>query len=127
MTIDVAFHGFCAGDAEQRTSKAGKAWTRLRVGVGKDEDMQWLSVAVFGKAAEAAGELQKGDRVYCEGTIKLDVWTGNDGVERHGLSVASFKCERTHNIGRARSKREPDDRSEQRQTEAASTFNDEWR
>jgi single-stranded DNA-binding protein len=105
MTIDVAFHGFCASDAELRTSKAGKAWVRLRVGVGKDEDIQWTSVAVFGKAAEAAGKLRKGDRVYVEGTIKLDTWTGNDGVERHGLSVASFKCERTHRIGRDRVKR----------------------
>ena len=29
-----------------------------------------------------------------------------DGQERHGLSVASFKCERTHQIGRNRPKRE---------------------
>ena len=105
-TIDCAFYGFCAADAERRTSKAGKAWVRLRVGVGKDEDMQWIGVAVFGKAAEAAAELKKSDRIYCEGTIKLDTWTGNDGVERHGLSVASFKIDKTHNIGRSRPKRE---------------------
>jgi single-stranded DNA-binding protein len=63
---------------------------------------------VFGKAAEAAAELRKGDRIYCEGTLKLDSWTGRDGAERHGLSVASFKCERTHQIGRKRPKREHD-------------------
>jgi single-stranded DNA-binding protein len=106
MSIDVAFYGFCASDADRRTSQAGKTWTRLRVGVGKDEDLQWVSVAVFGKAAEAAGELRKGDRIYCEGTIKLDVWTGNDGTERAGLSVAAFKIERTHNIGRNRHTRD---------------------
>jgi single-stranded DNA-binding protein len=77
----------------------------MRVGVGKDDDIQWISVAVFGKAAETAGELNKGDRVYCKGTIKLDTWRGGDGVDRHGLSVASFKCERTHQIGRNRPKR----------------------
>ena len=107
--IDCAFYGVLAADADARVSQAGKQWVRLRVGVGKDEDVQWLGVAVFGKAAEAAAELRKGDRIYCEGTLKLDSWKGRDGAERHGLSVASFKCERTHNIGRNRPKREHDD------------------
>jgi single-stranded DNA-binding protein len=105
MTIDCAFYGFLAADADARTSKAGKPWVRLRVGVGKDEDIQWLSVSVFGKAAETAKELKKGDKIYCEGHIKLDTWRGNDGVERHTLAVAAFKCEQTHKIGRARDKR----------------------
>jgi single-stranded DNA-binding protein len=82
---------------------------RLRVGVGKDEEVQWLSVVVFGEAAKAAAELRKGDRIYCEGTLKLDTWRGKDGVERHGLSVASFTIDRTHRIGRNRPKRERDD------------------
>ena len=72
----------------------------------KDDDIQWVSVAVFGKAAETAANLKKGDRVYVEGSIKLDAWRGNDGIERHGLSVAAFKCERTHNIGRNKPERE---------------------
>jgi single-stranded DNA-binding protein len=104
MTIDVAFYGFLARDAEPRTSQAGKQWVRLSVGVGKDDTLQWVSVAVFGKAAENAAQLVKGDRVYVEGSIKLDAWRGSDGNERHGLSVAAFKCEKTHNIGRARPK-----------------------
>jgi single-stranded DNA-binding protein len=103
--IDCAFHGFLAADAEGRTSQAGKTWTRMRVGVGKDDALQWVSVAVFGKAAEAAANLKKGDRCYVEGTIKLDTWRGQDGAERHSLSVASFKCEATHQIGRNKPKR----------------------
>jgi len=105
MTIDCAFYGFLASDADARVSKAGKAWVRLRVGVGKDDDMQWVSVSCFGKAAEAAATLQKGDKIYVEGTIKLDTWRGSDGIERHTLAVSSFKCERTHKIGRAKDKR----------------------
>jgi single-strand DNA-binding protein len=104
--IDCAFFGFLPADAEPRVSQAGKNWVRFRVGIGKDDTMQWVSVAVFGKAAEAAANLKKGDRVYVEGTIKLDSWRGNDGVERHGLSVAAFKCEPTHQIGRNRPRRE---------------------
>jgi len=104
--IDCAFHGFLAADAETKVSKAGKQWVRLRVGVGKDDDLQWVSVAAFGKAPETAAELRKGDRVYVEGTIRLDIWTSNDGTERHGLSVASFKVDRTHRIGRNRERNE---------------------
>ena len=116
MTIDCAFFGFLASDADARTSKAGKPWTRLRVGVGRDDDVQWVNVAVFGKAAETAATLKKGDRVYCEGSIKLDTWRGNDGVERHTLAVSVFKCERTHNIGRAKEKRTSDRGSDEQRT-----------
>src|SRR5262245_31804054 len=59
MSIDCAFHGFLAADADPRTSQAGKQWVRLRVGVGKDDAVQWVSVAVFGKAAETAATLKK--------------------------------------------------------------------
>jgi single-stranded DNA-binding protein len=100
--IDCAFFGFLAADAETKVSKAGKTWARLRVGVGKDDNLQWVSVTVFGQAAEVAAKLKKGDRCYVEGSIKVDTWMGNDGTERHGLSVASFKIEKTHNIGRNR-------------------------
>jgi single-stranded DNA-binding protein len=106
MSIECAFFGFVATDAESRTSQAGKLWVRLRVGVGKDADMQWVSVAVFGKDAETAAELKKGDRVYCEGAIKIDSWRGGDGADKHGLSVSSFKIEKTHQIGHNKSRSE---------------------
>jgi single-strand DNA-binding protein len=114
MTIDCAFYGFCAADADARTSKAGKPWTRLRVGVGKDDSLQWVQIAVFGKAAETAATLKKGDRIYCEGNIRLDTWQGNDGIERHTLAVSSLKLERTHNIGRAKDKRPSDHANDDR-------------
>jgi single-stranded DNA-binding protein len=106
MSIDCAFHGFLAADAEAKTSQAGKKWARLRVGAGKDDAVQWVSVAVFGKAAETAAELKKGDRCYIEGAIKLDTWRGNDGTERHSLAVSAFKVEKTHQIGRNRPRSE---------------------
>jgi single-stranded DNA-binding protein len=60
-------------------------------------------------SSSAAGELKKGDRVYIEGTIKLDSWRGQDGVERSGLSVASFKIDKTHQIGRNKPRRRAED------------------
>ncbi len=129
MSIECAFFGFLPADAEPRVSAAGKSWARFRVGVGKDDAVQWVSVAVFGKAADAAGKLQKGDRVYIEGSIKLDSWRGHDGTERHGLSVAAFKCETTHRIGRSKPKRKRADgevgRPLQMATDAGASLDDE--
>ena len=81
MTIDCALYGFLAADADSRVSKAGKPWVRLRVGVCKDHDMQWVSVSCFGRAAETAAALKKGDRIYCEGSIRIDSWRGNAAMQ----------------------------------------------
>ncbi len=128
--IECAFYGFLAADADVRTSQAGKQWVRLRVGVGKDDAVQWLSVAVFGRAAESAADFKKSDRIYCEGTIKLDTWRGSDGVERCGLSVATFKIDRTHQIGRNKPKQERKANAETKASRAVAVpapadFNDE--
>jgi single-stranded DNA-binding protein len=112
VAIDCAFYGFLAADADPRTSQAGKPWVRLRVGSGKGDNVQWVSVAVFGEAAELAADLRKGDRIYCEGTLRLDSWKGRDGLERHGLSVAATLCEPTHGIGRQRRERVPEPESD---------------
>jgi single-stranded DNA-binding protein len=123
MSIECAFFGFLAADADPRTSQAGKAWVRMRVGVGKDDAVQWVSVAVFGKAVETAAALKKADRVYIEGTVKVDTWRGSDGTERHGLNVAAFKCEPTHRIGRKKPR--PKKAAAQAATTGGNAFDDE--
>jgi single-strand DNA-binding protein len=125
MSIDCAFFGFLPADAEPRVSQAGNKWVRFRVGVGKDDAVQWVSVAVFGKAAEAAADLKKGDRVYIEGSIKVDSWRGNDGAERHGLSVAAFKCEPTHQIGRNKPRRHRERPAKPQAAPQSAAFNDQ--
>ena len=56
MTIECAFYGFVAADAEQRTSQSsGKPWVRLRGAVGKDEAVRALPASVA--HAIRAGEL----------------------------------------------------------------------
>jgi single-stranded DNA-binding protein len=104
MTIDCAFFCTVVTDAEPRVSKAsGKPYVKLRGRIGNDDDVQWISIAVFGNAVEQAAGLKKGERAYVEGTIKLDEWKDQSGRPKSGLSVASFKCERPH-VGRNRHK-----------------------
>jgi single-stranded DNA-binding protein len=124
--IESAFFGALGADAESKVSKAGKSYMRLRVRVGDGDGAQWVSVMCFDPdAIAAADKLVKGARLYVEGRISLDEWTGQDGSARHGLSCLSWHT-RLSQIGRQKPKREHDDGNErpaQRQAEPA--LNDE--
>jgi len=100
-TIEAAFIGRLGQDPELKTSAAGKPWARFSVAVGQGEEAQWVSVAVFGEAAERlCAALHKGDKLYVEGTLRLSEWTGKGGEKRTGLSVAAWKAEKLGAIGR---------------------------
>src|SRR6516164_7165444 len=91
--IDCAFHGFCTRDADPRISDSGKHWVLLRMGVGRSDSPQWLTVSCFGTLADKAAKLKKLDRAYIEGTLTLRAWKDNDGADRHGLSVNAYRIE----------------------------------
>jgi single-stranded DNA-binding protein len=108
--IEVAFFGSLGRDAEAKTSKAGKPYLRMSMRVGDGEAVQWISVLAFD--AKAAGQPDKfvaGARLYVEGTLRVEEWTGQDGTRRHGLSVMSWHC-RLAEIGRNRPKRDKGER-----------------
>ncbi len=68
---------------------------------GEDAKTTWVNTKLFGdKAKAAADRLAKGDRVYCEGRLSLDSWTGQDGQERHGLSLIANVAHPLGKIGR---------------------------
>jgi single-strand DNA-binding protein len=128
--IEAAFFGSLSRDAELKTSKAGKRYLRLNVRVGDGEDVQWLGVMAFDeKAIEAAEKLTKSARVYIEGRISIDEWTGQDGAKRSGLSCLSWHC-RLAQIGRSKPKPERkqeggDNSSAPRSVSSGAPFDDE--
>jgi single-stranded DNA-binding protein len=104
--IEAAFFGALARDSEAKVSKSGKSNLRFTVRSGDGDGAQWVSVLAFDeRAIEAADKFVKGARVYCEGTIRIEEWSGQDGTKRHGLSCMSWHC-RLAEIGRNKSKRE---------------------
>jgi single-stranded DNA-binding protein len=106
MSIEAALFGMLGKDAETKTSAAGKTYLRLNIRTGDGDAAQWINAMCFDADAIAQAErLHKGARVYIEGTIKLDEWTGQDGAKRHGLSLLSWHC-RLSQIGRNRPRRE---------------------
>jgi single-stranded DNA-binding protein len=99
--IEVAFFGVLGrAGGEVKTSKNNKQYVRLNLRVG-DADAQWITVTVFDELAiQQADKLVKGARLYIEGGgLKIDEWSGQDGVKRHGLSCMSWHC-RLAEIGR---------------------------
>lgn len=106
MTIEAAFFGALAREAEAKTSKSGKPYLRFTARVGDGDNAQWVSVMAFGPEAIAFKDrMVKGARVYVEGKIAFSEWTGHDGIMRHGLSMVSWHC-RLSQIGRNKPKRE---------------------
>jgi single-stranded DNA-binding protein len=104
--IEAAFFGALGRDAEPKTSNNGKPYLRLNIRIGDGEAAQWINATVFDASAIAvADKLVKGARVYCEGRLTLDEWTGPDGP-RHGLSIMSWHC-RLSQIGRNKPVRDP--------------------
>lgn len=105
MAIEAAFFGTLGRDATEKISGTGKSYLRLSIRVGDGETAAWVSVTAFDKNALAsAAKFIKGARVYCEGTLRLNEWTGADGEQRRGLSVMSWHC-RLAQIGRNRERK----------------------
>jgi single-strand DNA-binding protein len=99
--IETAFIANVGSEPEMKTSAAGKPWAAFSACVGDGEDDQWLRVAVFrDRAQQLAGHLHKGDKIYAEGRLKLDTWTGKDGKERTGIKVAAWHVEQLGQIGK---------------------------
>jgi len=106
--IEAAFFGTLARDAESKVSKAGKPYLRFTARIGDGDGVQWVSVLAFDPAAiEAVGKMVAGARVYVEGTLSTDKYTGKDGIERLGLTVMSWHC-RLSQIGRNKVRKRDD-------------------
>jgi single-stranded DNA-binding protein len=59
--------------------------------------VQWARVAVLEDlAARLVVELKKADRIYCEGTLRLESWSDKTtGEPRFGLSLAAWRVSRS--------------------------------
>lgn len=81
--------GRLGADAESKTAASGTAVTRLRVassvGYGDKQQTLWLAATVFGKSAEFAAKLRKGDAVLLAGRLEPNVWTDKQGIDRRDV------------------------------------------
>jgi single-strand DNA-binding protein len=102
MSIEVAFDGRLGSPPQSRTSAAGKAWTSFSLAVKSDDGTEWINVSAFNKvSAELPSDLEKGERLYVEGKLKVSRWQ-KTGIERVTLQVVAKHILVLDRIGRRR-------------------------
>jgi len=69
------------------TVATSDTWKDKQTGEQK-EKTEWHRVVMFGKLAEIAGEyLQKGSKVYLEGSLQTRKWTNQQGQEQYTTEI----------------------------------------
>ena len=90
--IHAAVHGRLGADPVERQTRGGKTMVTasLAVNAGRvdvGEEVVWISLAAFGRAAEALARHVKGDLIATMGPLYRTRYTTRDGTERTGLSL----------------------------------------
>lgn len=78
-------------DMEVRYSKEGLAIAKsalaLTSGFGERKKTLFLNFTLWGKQAEAAGNMKKGDPILVQGQLQENAWKDKDGVEKKSVEV----------------------------------------
>lgn len=102
MTLNQIFLiGRAGTDPQMRYTPSGTAVTDFRLAVnnpsrGQDGEWQdnteWFTVTAWERQAESVNQyLAKGRRVFVEGRLSTNTFTGNDGQQRTSLEVRAFR------------------------------------
>ena len=86
-------------DPDMRYTPNGNPVTSFRLATGRTyttaegerrEDTEWFTVVSWNQLAEKCNQyLTKGRRIYVEGRLKSDSWTGNDGQVRFSNEIVA--------------------------------------
>lgn len=96
----VQLEGFTGADAELKYLPSGQPVANLSVATserykdakGNDQEKtEWHRIVVFGKAAERAGKIRKGQLVTLEGKLQTRSWEGKDGKKQYITEVVANK------------------------------------
>jgi single-strand DNA-binding protein len=89
--------GNVGGDPEARYTQTGTKTVRFNVAVNNrrrnqdgsfQEETEWYRVTAFNRLAEFCEQyVSKGMRVYVDGRLRLDRWTGQDNTQRYTLEI----------------------------------------
>ena len=91
--IDGLVAGRLYGEVEQRTDKAGKAFTLVKVRASTaDGETLFVNVIAFEAGLCASlGELRDGDSVALSGSLTPRVWTDKQGNARPALDMVAHR------------------------------------
>ena len=93
--------GNVGSDPEMRYTPNGTALTSFSLATNRvyttsdgerHEETEWFRISAWGKLAEQCNNyVTKGMKIYAEGRLKSDTWTGNDGQTRVSLEISADK------------------------------------
>jgi single-strand DNA-binding protein len=93
--------GNAGTDPEMRYTPNGNPVTSFRLATNRryttadgeqHEETEWFTVTAWNKLAETVNQyVTKGMKVYAEGRLKSDSWTGNDGQVRFRNEIVAFE------------------------------------
>jgi single-stranded DNA-binding protein len=90
MTTHALVSGSIFRAAEQRTSKAGKAYVIATVKVKSGEELQWWRVTAFSESVQAElMRLGEGDACSLQGNFKVEIYRPEDGEPKLSLSIVA--------------------------------------
>ena len=96
----VQLEGFTGADAELKYLPSGQPVANLSVATSErykdskgadQEKTEWHRIVVFGKAAERAGKIRKGQLVTLEGKLQTRSWEGKDGKKQYSTEVVAHR------------------------------------
>ena len=96
--------GNCGSAPENRYTSGGGAVTNITLATSeswsdrntgqKQERTEWHRVVFFNKLADVAGQyLQKGSKVYIEGSLRTRKWQDKDGRDRYTTEIVASELE----------------------------------
>ena len=123
MSIDALTQGRLMAAPQQRTSKAGNPFTTCRIrvaGAGTGEsDSLLVNVIAFAEPAQAALlALDVGEAVALAGSLKVGVWTTNDGTTKPSLDLIASQVLTAYSIAKKRRSAQGDRQHDPRPTDA---------
>ena len=134
MTLFANVTGRAAFDAKQRTSKAGKQMTSVRVAVdvtpnnADHEQTLWLDILTFGEQAARAAGIEKGQPVAAIGRVTRGEYVTQTGERREAWTMLADTVLCASQPRPAQRQQAPDSRRQQAasdQFQAPSDFDDE--
>lgn len=86
-------------DPEMRYAPSGAAVTKFSVATSrvyttregeKKEETEWFTVEAWNRLGETVNQfVAKGRRIYVEGRLRSEPWTGKDGTPRSGNTIVA--------------------------------------
>ena len=75
--------------ATNESYKKGEQWEKMT---------EWHNLVIFGKLTSLVSRLQKGSLIFCEGKLRTNHWTDNEGVKRQSTSIIVHNIQLMDNL-----------------------------